>query len=228
MQEGKVIAYASRKLRVHEKNYPTHDLELAVISCVLKLCRYYLYGERFEFFTNHKSLKYLFSQKDLNMRQRRWMELINDYTFGLQYHPSTANVVADALSRKPRGLLSFMMEEEWKMLETVDEFILDVKNPSTSQAFLGNLMVQPALIIRIVQAQSKDDWCSKLLRSGDLSEDFDVGMDGGVRLRGRLCVPWTLGLEVRYFMELIAVATLSIPELQKCIRICVDSFGGKV
>ncbi|XP_026383992.1 uncharacterized protein LOC113279511 [Papaver somniferum] len=149
MQEGKVIAPASRKLRVHEKNYPTHDLELAAIIFSLKLWRHYLYGERFEIFTDHKSLKYLFSQKDLNMRQRRWMVLINDYTFGLQYHPSKANVVVDALSRKPRGLLSSMMVEEWKMLETVAEFDLDVN--STLQAFLGILVVEPAFISRMCE-----------------------------------------------------------------------------
>ena len=78
MQDGKVVAYASRQLRIHEKNYPTHDLELAAVVFVLKIWRHYLYGSRFEVFSDHKSLKYLFDQKELNMRQRRWLELLKD------------------------------------------------------------------------------------------------------------------------------------------------------
>ena len=100
MQNGRVVAYASRQLKEHERNYPTHDLELATIVHALKVWRHYLYGVRFEVFTDHKSLKYLFSQKELNLRQRRWIEFLKDYDFGLNYHPSKANVVADALSRK--------------------------------------------------------------------------------------------------------------------------------
>ncbi|GFS37755.1 hypothetical protein Acr_00g0053750 [Actinidia rufa] len=86
MQHGKVIAYASRQLRSHEKNYPTHDLELAAVVFALKIWRHYLYGVTCEVFTDHKSLKYLFTQKELNMRQRRWLELIKDYDILIQYH----------------------------------------------------------------------------------------------------------------------------------------------
>ena len=100
MQEGKVVAYASRQLKPHEKNYPTHDLELATIVFALKKWRHYLYGEKRFIYTNHKSLKYLPSQRELNLRQRRWMELIKDYDCVIDYHPGKANVVADALSRK--------------------------------------------------------------------------------------------------------------------------------
>jgi hypothetical protein len=100
MQEGKVIAYASRQLRKHEKNYPTHDLELAAIMHALKIWRHYMIGNKCKIFTHHKSLKYIFTQKELNLRQRRWLELIEDYDLEIQYHPGKANVVADALSRK--------------------------------------------------------------------------------------------------------------------------------
>ena len=100
MQEGKVVAYASRQLKPHEKNYPTHDLELAAIVFVLKIWRHYLYGEKCFIYTDHKSLNYLPSQRELNLRQRRWMELIKDYDCVIDYHPGKANVVADALSRK--------------------------------------------------------------------------------------------------------------------------------
>ena len=83
MQVERVVAYASRQLRVHEHNYPTHDLELAAIVFALKLWRHYLYGVQFQLFTDHKSLMYLYSQKDLNQRQRRWMEFLKDYEFSL-------------------------------------------------------------------------------------------------------------------------------------------------
>jgi hypothetical protein len=100
MQEGWVIAYASRALRPHELNYLTHDLELAAVVHALKVWRHYLMGNRCNIFTDHKSLKYIFTQSELNMRQRRWIELIKDYDLEVHYHPSKANVVADALSRK--------------------------------------------------------------------------------------------------------------------------------
>ena len=98
MQEKRPVAYASRQLKVHEKNYPTHDLKLAAVVFALKTWRHYLYGSQFQVFSNHKSLKYLFDQKELNMRQRCWMEYLKDYDFELLYHPGKANVVADALS----------------------------------------------------------------------------------------------------------------------------------
>jgi hypothetical protein len=99
MQEGKVVAYASRQLKKHEENYPTHDLELAAVVHALKIWRHYLMGNKCELFTDHKSLKYFFTQTELNMRQRRWLELIKDYDIEINYHLGKANVVADALSR---------------------------------------------------------------------------------------------------------------------------------
>ncbi|TYK21928.1 ty3-gypsy retrotransposon protein [Cucumis melo var. makuwa] len=100
MQQSKVVAYASRQFKSHEQNYPTHDLELAAVVFALKICRHYLYGEKIQIFTDHKSLKYFFTQKELNMRQRRWLELVKDYDCEILYQSGKANVVADALSRK--------------------------------------------------------------------------------------------------------------------------------
>ena len=100
MQEGHVVAYALRQLRKHEVNYPTHDLELAAVVHALKIWRHYLIGKKTEIYTDHKSLKYIFTQQDLNLQQRRWLELIKDYDLNINYHPGKANVVADALNWK--------------------------------------------------------------------------------------------------------------------------------
>ncbi|GJT12056.1 reverse transcriptase domain-containing protein [Tanacetum coccineum] len=100
MQREKVIAYASRQLKPNEENYTTHDLELGVVMFALKIWRHYLYGTKCTVFTDHKSLQHIFDQKELNMRQRRWLELLADYDCKIRYHPGKANVVADALSRK--------------------------------------------------------------------------------------------------------------------------------
>ncbi|GKC38714.1 putative reverse transcriptase domain-containing protein [Tanacetum coccineum] len=102
MQNEKVIAYASRQLKIHEKNYTTHDLELGAVVFALKIWRHYLYGTKCTVFTDHKCLQHILNQKELNMRQRRWLELLSDYDCEIHYHPGKANVVADALSRKER------------------------------------------------------------------------------------------------------------------------------
>ena len=98
MQDERVIAYTSCQLKKHEVNYPTHDLELAAVVHALKIWRHYLLRNKVHIYMDHKSLKYIFTQSKLNMRQRRWLELIKDYNLEVHYHPRKANVVADALS----------------------------------------------------------------------------------------------------------------------------------
>ncbi|GKA04073.1 putative reverse transcriptase domain-containing protein [Tanacetum coccineum] len=102
MQRGKVIAYASRQLNIHEKNYTPYDLELGAVVFALKIWRHYLYGTKSVIYTDHKSLQHIFDQKKLNMHQRRWIELFSDYDCKIHYHPGKANVVVDVLSRKER------------------------------------------------------------------------------------------------------------------------------
>ncbi|GJT27220.1 putative reverse transcriptase domain-containing protein, partial [Tanacetum coccineum] len=103
MQREKVISYASRQLKIHEKNYTTHDLELRSVVFSLKLWRHYLYGTKCMVFTNHKSLQHILNQKEMNMRQRRWLKLLSDYDCEIRYHSGKANVIADALRRKERS-----------------------------------------------------------------------------------------------------------------------------
>jgi hypothetical protein len=122
MQDGHVVAYATWQLRKHEVHYPTLDLELAVVVHALKILKHYLMGKRCELCTDHKSFKYIFTQSNLNLRQRRWLELIKDYDLGINYHPGKANVVADALSRRSHvsqlvvDSMSFGLCEEFEKL----------------------------------------------------------------------------------------------------------------
>ena len=116
MRDGKVVAYASRQLKPHEQNYPTHDLELVAVAFALKIWRHYLYGKKCRIYIDHKSLKYLLTQKELNLRQRRWLELFKDYNYIIDYHLEKANVVADALSRRIVAAMS-LQYSEWRLTE---------------------------------------------------------------------------------------------------------------
>nr|GEY60802.1 putative reverse transcriptase domain-containing protein [Tanacetum cinerariifolium] len=95
-----LTGYYQRFIEDHEENYATHDLELGAVVFALRLWRHYLYGMKCVVFTNHKSLQYILNQKELNLRQRRWIELLSDYDYEIRYHPGKENVVADDLSRK--------------------------------------------------------------------------------------------------------------------------------
>ncbi|KAK1682034.1 hypothetical protein QYE76_042882 [Lolium multiflorum] len=143
MQEGKVISYLSRQLKQHEQNYPTHDLELAAVVLALKVWRHYLMGNRCEIYSDHKSLKYIFTQKELNMRQRRWLELIKDYDMEIHYHPGKANVVADALSRLPCQLNSMIAEEQPSLYQEFEQFRMEL----VSKGFLAVWSYNPPWLV---------------------------------------------------------------------------------
>ncbi|KAH0669267.1 hypothetical protein KY285_023426 [Solanum tuberosum] len=136
MHNGKVIAYASRQLKVHEKNYPTYDLELAAVAFALKIWRHYLYGVHVDIFTDHKSLQYVFIQKELNLKQKRWLELLKDYDMSILYHPGKANVVVDALSRLSMGSTTYVdVRSEGKARQ--DPILLDLKENVQKQRVLA-------------------------------------------------------------------------------------------
>ncbi|GJU32374.1 putative reverse transcriptase domain-containing protein [Tanacetum coccineum] len=156
MQRGKVIAYASRQLKIHEKNYTTHDLELGAVVFALKTWRHYLYGTKSVIYTDHKNLQHIFDQKELNMRQKRWIELFSDYECEIRYHPGKANVVADALSRKerlkPRHVRAMAMTVQARMRENIQvaqsevlkqENIGDVRTMIMDEAHKSKYSVYP-------------------------------------------------------------------------------------
>ena len=106
-QYGQVIAYISRKLRRHEENYATHDLELLAIVYALKVWRHYFVGQKFELKTDHCGLQHIFTQSDLNARQWHWSELLSEYDFEITYIKGTTNPVVDAFIRRPQIFLVF-------------------------------------------------------------------------------------------------------------------------
>ncbi|KAL0546391.1 hypothetical protein IC582_016299 [Cucumis melo] len=189
MQQGKVVAYASRQLKSHEQNYPTHDLELAAVVFALKIWRHYLYGEKIQIFTDHKSLKYFFTQKELNMRQRRWLELVKDYDCEILYHPDKANVVADALSRKVSHSTALITRQAplHRDLERA-EIAVSVGAVTTQ---LAQLTVQPTLRQKIIDAQSNDPYLvdKRGLAEAGQTAEFSLSSDGGLLFERRLCIP---------------------------------------
>ena len=171
-----MVAYASRQLKPHEKKYPTHDLELAAIVFALKIWRHYLYGEKCFIYTDHKSLKYLPSQRELNLRQRRWMELIKDYDCVIDYHHGKANVVADALNRK-----------SVQMLRALNAYL----SLSDDGAMEAELIAKLDLLNQVLEAQKNDEKITVNLnhnREGKEIE-FIVNKDGFVYYRDPVCVP---------------------------------------
>jgi hypothetical protein len=151
MQDGKVVSYASHQLRKHEENYPTHDLELATVVHALKIWRHYLIGHRCEIYSDHKSLKYIFMQNDLNLRQCRWLELIKDYDLGMNYHPGKANVVADALSCTKYCNATFVERIQPELRKEIKYLNLAIVNDATI-----TMEVKPTLEAEIQKGQLED------------------------------------------------------------------------
>ena len=141
-------------------------------------------------YSNLKSLKYIFTQRDLNMRQRRWMEFLEDYDFTLHYHHGKENVVADALSRKSRGVLASIASREWWMLETVGQFGLQYSEQA--QGTLGILVATPSLLSRVIESQGQDVEIVSIrdqVQSGTGDEGWTIHVDGSLCYKGRVVVP---------------------------------------
>jgi hypothetical protein len=152
MQEGRVIAYASRQLRRHEEHYPTHDLELVAVVHALKIWRHYLLRNICHIYTDHKSLKYIFTQSELNMIQRRWLELIKDYDLEIHYHLGKANVVADALSHKASCHCLTVGSPDTTLCQEMERLNLGI----VQQGTLIHLKLESVILQRNIDAQRVD------------------------------------------------------------------------
>ncbi|KAA3488371.1 integrase [Gossypium australe] len=185
---GNVIVYASRQLKPHERNYPTHDLELVAVVLALKLWRHYLYGEKCHIFFDQKILKYLMTQKDLNLRQKRWLELLKDYDLTIKYNLGKANIVANALSRKTMvALLSLQAKVTM----------------SDNGALWVELVVKPTHLSQILEEQMKDiqcDWFKQRMMFGKAT-NFSIGKDGEIIYMNRMFVPVGNGLRKKLLKE---------------------------
>ncbi|GJU48076.1 putative reverse transcriptase domain-containing protein [Tanacetum coccineum] len=171
MQNEKVIAYVSRQLKIHEKNYTTHDLELGAVVFALKLWRHYLYRTKCIVFSNHKSLQHILNQKELNMRQHRWLELLGDYDCEIHYHPGKANVVADALSRKerikPLRVRALVMTIGLNLPKQILEAQIDAQKPENI----------------------KNENVGGMIRKDIPKEKLEPSADGTLCLNGKSCLP---------------------------------------
>ena len=188
MQHKRVVAYASRQLKKHVLNYPTHDLELAAVIFTLKTWRHYLYGATCQIFTDHKSLKYLFTQKELNLRKRRWMELLKDYDCTIDYHLGKANVVADALSRKSIGSLAYMQTIQLPLMVELRELGVELRMHA-SGALFSSFQLRPILVDCILEAQLEDSYLMSMRKKVEEGEQSDFSIrDGALVIGSRLCV----------------------------------------
>jgi hypothetical protein len=190
-----VISYSSRELRRHEEHYHTHDLELAVVVMTLWMWRHYLHGNVVHIYTDHKSLKYIFTQPDLNMRQQRWLELIKDYELEVHYHPGKANIVADVLSHKAHCnyLPAVRLTEEESSTRVL---------PNLS---LFNITLTPTLRAQIIAAQKDDEVMGHIkrrMREGDLKVTcFHEDAERMLWFKERLVVPKREGLKKKILDE---------------------------
>jgi hypothetical protein len=186
-QEGHVIAYASRQLRKHELNYPTHDLELVAVVHALKIWRHYIMGTKCQVYTDHKSLKYIFTQKDLNLRQHHLLELIKDYDLEIHYHPGKANLVADALSRKEHVHSAFVVQLPDEIVEDFRRLNLGIV------AHTGGVTID-------VESTWEQEICKGQIGDAKIQEikdlitegrgpDFTKDEQGTVWFKDRICIP---------------------------------------
>jgi hypothetical protein len=201
-------------LKIHEKNYPTHDLELAVVVHALKNWRHYLYGQKCDIYTDHKSLKYIFTQSELNMRQRRWLELIKDYELEIHYHPGKANVVADALSGKSQVNVLVAHPMSYELAKEFDRLSLGFQNNIQGVT----IELEPTLEQDIRKGQRDDEKINEIwqLIIDGKGKDFHEDVEGVVWFKDRLCV-----LDIKSIEELIlkeAHETACILVARRCTK----------
>jgi hypothetical protein len=216
MQEGQVVCYASCQLRKHEENYPTHDLELAAVVHTLKIWRHYLIGHHYEIYSDHKSLKYIFTQDDLNLRQHRWLELIKDYDIEINYHIRKANVVADALSRKKYCNMIFARKMQPELRREIEYLNLIMVNESKV-----TMEVEPTIEAEIQEGQLEDAKLKEIrqLIRDNKTSDFLEDSQGPLWLGKRICVPTLKHIKELILREAHDSTYPSILAVPRCTRI---------
>jgi hypothetical protein len=217
MQEGHVIAYASQQLQKHELSYPTHVLELAAVVHALKIWRHYIMGTKCQVYTNHKSLKYIFTQKDLNLRQRRWLKLIKDYDLEIHCHPGKVNLVADALSQKEHVHATIVAQLPDELVEDFRRLNLGIVAHTEGVT----IEVEPTLEQEIRKGQIGD---AKIQDIKDLiiegrGPEFTEDEQGTIWFKNRICVPKIDCLRETILNEAMTLITVFILEALRCIRI---------
>nr|GEY55161.1 retrotransposon protein, putative, Ty3-gypsy subclass [Tanacetum cinerariifolium] len=232
IQREKVIAYASRQLRTHEENYTTHDLELGVVVFALRLWRHYLYGTKCVVYTDHKSLQYILDQRELNMRQRRWIELLSDYDCEIRYHLGKANVVADALSRK---------EKEPTRVRALERITMDfiVGLPRTPSGYVSIWVIVDRLtksahflpvkttdsMEKLTQLYLKEIVCRHRVPISIIS-DRDSKFTSRFWRSLQKALGTRLDMSTAYYPKTNGQSERTIQTLEDMLRACVIDFGG--
>jgi hypothetical protein len=198
MHDGHVVAYASRQLRKHEAHYPTQDLELAAVVHALKIWRHYLMRKRCELYTDHNSLKYIFIQLNLNLRQRRWLELIKDYDLSINYHPGKANVVADASSQRSHVSQLVVDSMPFELCEFDKLNLRIIVNTKAMEMEVGSSLLQ-----EIRRGQLEDEKVQEIKHNikEEKSPGFSEDDEGVLWYKRRICVPTVKELKDKILRE---------------------------
>ncbi|KAK8938783.1 hypothetical protein KSP39_PZI011459 [Platanthera zijinensis] len=193
MQNGHVITYASRQLKTHERNYPVHDLEMGAVVFALKVWRHYLYGVHCDIFSDHKNLKYVDTQKELNIRQRRWVEFLADYQYEMHYHPGKANVVADVLSRRAATSEAGPQVMSMELVQSFRDMqisLVSEDDPVLYKEYLASIVAIDDIRDRIRDGQRTDAWAEPMFRALEEGSTGDYSLrDGLLHFRGRVYIP---------------------------------------
>ncbi|GJS84159.1 putative reverse transcriptase domain-containing protein [Tanacetum coccineum] len=253
MQRDKVIAYASRQLKSHEKNYMTHDLELGAVVFALKIWRHYLYGTKSVIYTDHKSLQHIFDQKELNMRQRRWLELFSDYECEIKYHPGKANVSGvkglilaaqgeafkdeNVIAEGLNGLLQQPKIPEWKWEKIVMYFITKLPRSSSGHDAIWVIvdrLTKSTHFLAIREDYSMEKlarlYIDEIVARHGVPTSIISDRDGRFTSRFWQTMQKALGtrldMSTAYHPQTDGQSERTIQTLEDMLRACVIDFGG--